>query len=1190
MWSACARRVSSVGRTLCRRTSDSWSVSGLRADVALRLAESIVWALRVGSLCFLRLNTSLRLPEQVGQGTCYEQRFPQVRVRYMSEGPTSSRAREVLARFAGDSAAADQPRVLVVDDYAPSLLALEAALESLGEPVRAVSSGTEALAHLTASDFAVALVDVQMPQLSGIELARQLRYNGNETPLIFLTAGDGEPQLRDEGYQLGAVDFIVKPFEPSVLRAKVSTFLKLDRQKRELARLTSSYDADRRAARSLLRILTGVSGKLANCLTTDEVVEVFTSEAHQAVSAANTFVYLMSKTSRDDLSLASVRGVAPEALSRFRTVSINDKVPVASVARLGRPLWLETRDDLVREFPALDASSNAQALAAFPVVVAGATVGAVAFTFREPKSWAPDEQEFFVTLVAFFLTSLERARLLATELRAHEELGRRSASIQLMADVGALLSSSLDYHSVLSKMAQVLVPVMADWCAVDVLDERGHLRRLVAYHTDPAKIDLVHAMELRYPTDPDAPRGVANVLRTGKAEWLAEIPEDMLAAFAKDEEHLRLVRSLGLRSYVAVPLPGRNEIRGVLSLIFAESGRLYTADDARFIEQLAERVGLAVDNAILFREQVNAREALERRAHQALLVADVGTALARGSGSLTDALQRCADAIVVHSDAVLARLWTLEPRGEVLELVASAGAWPVADKEQVNVPVGYSSIGLIAKERCPYVTNDLTRAPWCDDPPWLRPKDVVGFAGYPLIAGERLKGVLGVFSRQRLTEDAVTGLATVADAVAIGIDRVRAEQRARLERDTLAIVNEVGRALAAELDQERLVQAVTDYSTRLAGAAFGAFFYNVTDRNGESYMLFSISGVPRERFAQFPMPRNTELFAPTFSGKSTVRVDDVHKDPRYGHSAPYFGMPEGHLPVRSYLAVPVVSRSGGVIGGLFFGHPHPGMFSERHEELVSGVAAQASIAMDNARLFTEAQRLIAELDESNKDLDQFAYVASHDLKAPLRGISSLSQWLEEDLAEVLTPEAREHLSLLRNRVQRMEGLINGILDYSRAGRVRSRPELVNTNKLVHEVIEMLSVPADAVVEVPTELPQLYTERVPLQQVFLNLIGNAVKHCKRADPRVTITARDAGEFVEFAVSDNGPGIAPEFHERIWGIFQTLEPRDVVEGTGIGLSVVKKIVNHKGGRVELESREGAGAKFVFTWPKSEKVTNV
>src|SRR5690606_3114121 len=184
---------------------------------------------------------------------------------------------------------------------------------------------------------------------------------------------------------------------------------------------------------------------------------------------------------------------------------------------------------------------------------------------------------------------------------------------------------------------------------------------------------------------------VPNVLRTGKSEWFAEISEPMLAASTKDEEHLRLIRSLGLRSFVAVPLPGRNAIRGVLSLVFAESERRYTADDARFIEQLAQSVGLAVDNAILFREQVDARETLERRAHQALLVADVGTALARGSGSLTDALQRCADAIVQHSDAALARLWTLDPRGEVLELVASAGAWPVADGQQVTVSVGHSS-------------------------------------------------------------------------------------------------------------------------------------------------------------------------------------------------------------------------------------------------------------------------------------------------------------------------------------------------------------------------------------------------------------------------------------------------------------------------------------------------------------------
>lgn len=1107
----------------------------------------------------------------------------------MNEVPSSSPA-HVLTWGAGSEAKPDEPRVLVVDDYAPNLLALEAALEPLGEPLRAVSSGAEALAHLESSDFALALVDVQMPNLSGIELASRLRRNGNDTPIIFLTAGDSNTQLRDEGYKLGAVDFIVKPVEPSVLRAKVSTFIKLHRQKRELAHLTASYDADRRAARQQLRTLTAVSAKLVNCLTSEDVVDSFTSEAHLAVSASNTFVYLTTKTSNDELTLAAVRGIPPEALAQFRTVSIEDALPVSSVVRQGRAMWLATREDLLAEFPRLDSSATAQSLAALPVVVNGTTIGAVAFSFREPRAWDPDEREFFITLVALFVTSLERSRLLAREVQAHEELGRRSEAIRLMADVGALLSSSLDYESVLTKLAQVLVPVMADWCAVDVLDAHGRVRRLAAYHTDPAKIALVHDIEARYPSDPDAPRGVPNVLRTGEPEWLEEIPDQLLTAIAKNEEHLELIRSLGLRSYIAVPLKGRAKILGALSLVFAESERRYTPDDARFVEQLAQRAGLAVDNAILFREQVGAQETLERRAQQALLMADVGTALARGSGSLETALARCADAIIAHSDAALAQIWTLHPPGEALELEASAGVSSADHEARSTVPIGQFSIGLIAKDRRPYMTNDLSRGPWSSDPEWLKPKGMVGFAGYPLIAGEKLKGVLAVFSRRALGDDALSGLSTVADAVAVGIDRARAEDRARVERDTLAVVNEVGRSLAAELDQERLVQAVTDYSTRLAGAAFGAFFYNVTSPTGESYTLYTISGVAREAFSKFPMPRNTQLFAPTFAGAGTVRVDDIRKDPRYGHAAPYHGMPEGHLPVTSYLAVPVVSRSGTVIGGLFFGHPQPAMFTERHEELVAGVAAQAAIAMDNARLFTEAQRLITELDESNKDLDQFAYVASHDLKAPLRGIANLSQWLEEDLEEVITPEAREHLALLRNRVHRMEGLINGILDYSRAGRVRSRPEPVSTGKLIQEVIEMLSVPTEASIDVQRDLPLLHTERVPLQQVFLNLVSNAIKHSKRMDPRVTITARDEGEFVEFVVADNGPGIAPEFHERIWGIFQTLEPRDVVEGTGIGLSVVKKIVSHKGGRVELESREGAGAKFLFTWPKSEKTVHV
>jgi PAS domain S-box-containing protein len=178
----------------------------------------------------------------------------------------------------------------------------------------------------------------------------------------------------------------------------------------------------------------------------------------------------------------------------------------------------------------------------------------------------------------------------------------------------------------------------------------------------------------------------------------------------------------------------------------------------------------------------------------------------------------------------------------------------------------------------------------------------------------------------------------------------------REEARTLEILNRTGAGVAAELSIERLVQTVTEACVELTGAAFGAFFYNVIDAAGESYMLYSIAGTSREAFANFPMPRNTAVFDPTFRGLSPVRSDDILTDPRYGKNSPYYGMPKGHLPVRSYLAIPVVSRSGEVIGGLFFGHPEPGVFTDRAERIVAGIAGQAATAMDNARLYEASQR------------------------------------------------------------------------------------------------------------------------------------------------------------------------------------------------------------------------------------------
>ncbi|WP_437735539.1 PAS domain-containing protein [Sorangium sp. So ce1335] len=233
----------------------------------------------------------------------------------------------------------------------------------------------------------------------------------------------------------------------------------------------------------------------------------------------------------------------------------------------------------------------------------------------------------------------------------------------------------------------------------------------------------------------------------------------------------------------------------------------------------------------------------------------------------------------------------------------------------------------------------------------------------------------------------------------------------------------------------------------------------------------------------------------------------------------------------------------------------------------------------------ELARLTQALEQSNRELDRFAYVTSHDLKAPLRGIASLAQWIQEDVGEQLSPGSQEHVRLLLGRVHRMEALIDGILAYSRAGRVREAAAPVDTAAMVKDVLDLLAPPDHVRIAVQPGLPTLMAERVPLQQVFMNLLANAIKFSTlaRPDPLVRLGFRMVDDAYEFAVTDNGPGIAPEYHDRIWGIFQTLEARDKVEGAGIGLSVVKKIIETRGGRVWVESTPGQGATFRFTWPR-------
>lgn len=437
-------------------------------------------------------------------------------------------------------------------------------------------------------------------------------------------------------------------------------------------------------------------------------------------------------------------------------------------------------------------------------------------------------------------------------------------------------------------------------------------------------------------------------------------------------------------------------------------------------------------------------------------------------------------------------------------------------------------------------------------------------------------------------------LSVAANQLAMVLQRRSAEDLLREEAHTLETLNRIGVTLAAELSLERVVQQVTDAATQLCGAQFGAFFYNVQNEHGESYQLYTLSGVARESFAKFPMPRNTAVFALTFSGTEIVRSDDIRKDPRYGKNAPHHGPPQGHLPVVSYLAVPVVSRSKEVIGGLFFGHPQPGVFNQRAEHLVAGIAAQAAIAIDNVRLYERLRDSAQRLAESDRRKDEFLATLAHELRNPLAPMRNALKLLE--LAPARPELGAQAQAMMGRQLEHLVRLVDDLLDLSRIslGKIELQRTRVDLTQVVLSAIETVQPHIEQLghtldVSLPKQPQMLEGDAVRLAQVFSNLLNNASKYTARGG-RLSLVAARHGNEIEVAVRDNGIGIPPEMLPHVFDMFTQVDSSIEKShgGLGIGLTIVKRLVELHGGSVQAHSEgRGCGSEFIVRLPLVESV---
>ncbi len=436
------------------------------------------------------------------------------------------------------------------------------------------------------------------------------------------------------------------------------------------------------------------------------------------------------------------------------------------------------------------------------------------------------------------------------------------------------------------------------------------------------------------------------------------------------------------------------------------------------------------------------------------------------------------------------------------------------------------------------------------------------------------------------------------------------------ERHALEVLNRTGAEVAAELNLDKVVQLVVDAGVELTGAQFGAFFYNVEREDGERLMLYALAGAKMSDFENFGMPRPTPIFAPTFAGEGAIRSADITKDARYGKNAPHKGMPKGHLPVRSYLSVPVASRSGEVLGGLFFGHGEPDVFSERSQRLMDGLAAQAAIAIDNARLFQAAERANEGLEkrvlERTTELEDAHEALRHAQK--MEAIGQLTGGVAHDFNNLLTvirgsadmlsrPNLTEekrarYVDAIAQTADRAAKLTSQLLAFAR--RQALEPIVFDVVERIRAETEMLRPVMGSRIQVvvEAECDPCYVEVDPnqLETAILNMSVNA-RDAMDGEGRLTISvsAADglpashgqeeaAGEFVAISVSDTGSGVDADKMDRIFEPFFTT--KGVGHGTGLGLSQVFGFAKQSGGDIRVSNHPGGGAMFTLYLPKVER----
>jgi signal transduction histidine kinase/PAS domain-containing protein len=800
-------------------------------------------------------------------------------------------------------------------------------------------------------------------------------------------------------------------------------------------------------------------------------------------------------------------------------------------------------------------------------------------------------------------------------------------SERIVAGVSEALASSMDVKRALLSISTDLVNTGADWCAIDLtpgVQRNGgsthEIRRVATAWRDTD--GSVHAAEGPGVDDPPLARRFAHRLLASRNELA--LGSDGLRE--NDDSGTTLgVPILDATGFVrggvaaadsgrgpriqTPPRPGSPSILGMLLLYTAAPARAYDERDQRMARQIAHRIALALEQSRLFDEAISREKMIrqlaselteqnarlqaqaielesrnERLAEQASQLERQANGLRRGSAELAATNER----LRLATEAGHFGTWDFDLLSR--ELVwdercrAAHGFAPdqpvdidsflagLADDDRETIertmramtdPASGSGEGAAKyKVRLP---NGTIR--------WISSRGRAVFANVPTAHGTERRAIRLVGTLRDIT-----------------LEHAEAD-RLRDDAALVATLKQIGSGLTPGLAREPLAQAVTDAATQLVGARLGVFLLNASGANDDGCTQFSIVGADRSSFEALPAPMQSPIFARTFELGEVVRVDDLVAESPDGGTALALQLPAGHPAVRSYLALPVLSRSGALLGVLQFGHFAPGRFTERQERLARGVAEWAAVAVDHAQLHEAERAARAEAEDANRSKAQFLATMSHELRTPLNAISGYTDLLLLGVRGELTSDQRSDVERIRRSGQLLLSLINDILNFARveAGQLEFNVEAVPVTAMLDE-LKVLMAPQveqrglELTVRACASAGTVRGDRERVWQILMNLVSNAIKFTDSGGA-IHLWCECDPTWTRICVRDTGRGIAPQDHARIFDAFVQVDRQltDVTwQGVGVGLAISRELAKGMGGALQVDSDVGAGATFVLTLP--------